>query len=324
VQQPRCSPLPHRYGGVGNIETGHGRCHRNDVAAPYLPLYSRYILLRHEVTRNRRQSFLYGGDSIEGIPGSETGICFPVRRHEIQPPRVPVPSELHGHVFQNLLLLVIGDPFTEIVQAARIPPDDPGSVPDELKLGAVSLCRADVELDGTRGAALTFEFQDQVVGWPAFDIEAPAGTIIELLVHEAHAPGGPPLLNTHFDSWTRFICRDGQNHFETFDYESLRWLQLHIHNAKGPVNVSNVHVRRRVFPWPNQPRVTTSEAPLQRLFDASLNTLNNCAQETLVDGMARERQQYSGDGGHHEECADEFRANLDVVEEGHVRLRRLG
>jgi hypothetical protein len=155
-----------------------------------------------------------------------------------------------------------------------------------------------VELDGTRGAVLTFEFQDQIVGWPGFDIEAPAGTTIELLVHEAHAPGGPPLLDSHFDSWTRFICRDGQNRFETFDYESLRWLQLHIHHAKGPVHVSNVHVRRRVFPWPNEPQVKTSEPPLQRLFDASVNTLNNCAQETLVDGMARERQQYSGDGGH--------------------------
>jgi len=155
-----------------------------------------------------------------------------------------------------------------------------------------------VSLDGTRGAALTFEFQDQIVGWPGFDIEAPAGTTIELLVHEAHTPGGPPLLNSHFDSWTRFICREGQNRFETFDYESLRWLQFHIHNAKGPVTVSNVHVRRRVFPWPNEPRAKTSEAPLQRLFDASLNTLNNSAQETLVDGMARERQQYSGDGGH--------------------------
>jgi len=155
-----------------------------------------------------------------------------------------------------------------------------------------------VELDGKRGAVLTFEFKDQVVGWPGFDLDAPAGTTVELLVQEAHAPGGPPLLNTHFESWTRFICRDGQNRFETFDYESLRWLQLHIYNAKGPVSVSNVHVRRRVFPWPNEPRVLTSEPSLQRLFDASLNTLNNCAQETLVDGMARERQQYSGDGGH--------------------------
>jgi hypothetical protein len=34
------------------------------------------------------------------------------------------------------------------------------------------------------------------------------------------------------------------------------------------------------------------------LVNASLNTLDNSAQETAVDGMGRERQQYSGDGGH--------------------------
>jgi alpha-L-rhamnosidase len=153
-------------------------------------------------------------------------------------------------------------------------------------------------LDGNRAAALTFELAEQVVGWPGFTIEAPAGTTIELLVHEAHALGGPPLLNTHFDSWTRFICREGKNDFETFDFESLRWMQLHIHNAKGAVIISNIHVRRRIFPWSNRERLHTSEPDLQRLFEASINTLDNCAQETLVDGMARERQQYSGDGGH--------------------------
>jgi hypothetical protein len=155
-----------------------------------------------------------------------------------------------------------------------------------------------VELDGKRAAALTFELSEQVVGWPGFTINAPAGTTVELLVHEAHTPGRLPLLNTHFDSWTRFVCREGRNDFETFDFESLRWLQLHMHGAKGPVVVSDVHVRRRSFPWPNTPRIRTSEPGLQRLLEASLNTLDNCAQETLVDGMARERQQYSGDGGH--------------------------
>ncbi|MBI5385890.1 MAG: alpha-L-rhamnosidase N-terminal domain-containing protein [Verrucomicrobia bacterium] len=155
-----------------------------------------------------------------------------------------------------------------------------------------------VNLDGTHSAALTFELGEQVVGWPFFTIEAPAGTTVELLVHEAHQPGGPPLLNTHFDSWTRFICREGKNRFETFDFESLRWLQLHVHGGNGPVTISEVGVRRRVFPWPHEPRLRTNEPALQRLFDASINTLHNCAQETLVDGMARERQQYSGDGAH--------------------------
>ena len=56
----------------------------------------------------------------------------------------------------------------------------------------------EVELDGRRGAALTFEFAEQMVGWPYFTIEAPAGTTIELMVQEAHQVGGPALLNTHF------------------------------------------------------------------------------------------------------------------------------
>lgn len=188
----------------------------------------------------------------------------------------------------------------------RIPPEDyfdfrppdafvatPESVPDASGTGWVIGPTAADE-----GRALTFEFAEQIVGWPKLVVDAPAGTIIELLVHEAHQVGGPPLLNTHFDSWTRFICREGRNEFETFDFESFRWLQLHVRNAHRPVRIAQVGARRRVYPWPHLPALSSSEPALQRLFDACVNTLNNSAQETLVDGMARERQQYSGDGGH--------------------------
>jgi hypothetical protein len=156
----------------------------------------------------------------------------------------------------------------------------------------------EVELDGRRGAALTFELKEQLVGWPYFTIDAPAGTVIELMVQEAHQVGGPALLNTHFHSWSRFTCREGVNHFETFDFESCRWVQLHIHETVGKATVSSLGVRRRVFPWPHTPQLRVAEPALQRLFDASFNTLNNSAQETIMDGAGRERQQYSGDGAH--------------------------
>ena len=155
-----------------------------------------------------------------------------------------------------------------------------------------------VELDGTRAAALTFELAEQMAGWPYFTIDAPAGTTVELMVQEGHTVGGPALLNTHFDSWSRFVCRAGRNRFETFDYECCRWIQLHIRGARGPVTVSQVGLRRRVFPWPQQPHIRFEEPALQRLIEASVNTLNNSALETLMDGAGRERQQYSGDGGH--------------------------
>jgi alpha-L-rhamnosidase len=148
--------------------------------------------------------------------------------------------------------------------------------------------------------ALTFELGEQVVGWPGFTIDAPEGTIVELMVHEGHQVGGPaPLLNTHFHSWTRFTCRAGTNRFGTLDFESLRWLQLHIRSAgEGPVSVRDVHVRRRLYPFAREVAARTGEAPLDRLLSASVNTILNAAQDTIVDGMGRERQQYSGDIGH--------------------------
>ncbi|MEI6143610.1 MAG: alpha-L-rhamnosidase N-terminal domain-containing protein, partial [Mariniphaga sp.] len=155
-----------------------------------------------------------------------------------------------------------------------------------------------VEVRKDWAAVLTFECKEQMVGWPVFTIEAPEGTIIEMLVHEAHKPGGPVFINSHFHSWTRFICKEGENNFETFDFESYRWVQFHIRNYNRPVTLKNIAIRRRMFPWKHTPEIFTNDKILQRLFDATINTLYNCAQDTIVDGMARERQQYSGDGSH--------------------------
>ena len=156
----------------------------------------------------------------------------------------------------------------------------------------------EVNLDGRRGAALTFEFTEEMVGWPHFTVEAPAGTVIELMVQEAHQVGGPALLNTHWNSWARLLCREGVNEFEEFDYEACRWMQLHIHGNPGRVVVRDVGMRRRIFPWPQKPQIRYAEPALQKLMEASINTQHNSALETVMDGVARERQQYSGDGAH--------------------------
>jgi alpha-L-rhamnosidase len=152
--------------------------------------------------------------------------------------------------------------------------------------------------DQRTGVMATYEFVEQIVGFPYFEIDAPAGTIVELMTQESHDPEATGWLDNHFFTWSRFICREGVNHFEAFDYDSLRWMQLHVRNAGRPVIVRHVGVRRRLFPWLHPVEIACSDPALQRLFDASVNTLYNSAIETVVDGMGRERQQYSGDGGH--------------------------
>lgn len=149
-----------------------------------------------------------------------------------------------------------------------------------------------------QGVEATFELAEQVAGFPRFRVEAPAGTVVEVMTQEGHDPEKTRWLDSYHFSWSRFICREGINEFEAFDYESLRWMQLHVHNASRPVLVSGVGVRRRLYDWPREPVIRTSEPALQRLFDAGINTLRNSALDSVVDGGGRERQQYSGDGGH--------------------------
>jgi alpha-L-rhamnosidase len=151
-----------------------------------------------------------------------------------------------------------------------------------------------LELDPGRGTTLTFALPEQVVGWPSVTIEAPVGTTLEIMTQDGHAVGGPALLNTSHHKWARYICQEGANHFRWFDFDCFRWMQVHLHPGRGTVIVSNPGVLKREYPWPNEPRVITSEVPLQRVFDAATNTMRNMAQETFVDGMSRERSQYAG------------------------------
>ncbi len=156
----------------------------------------------------------------------------------------------------------------------------------------------EAELSLQEGLALTFELPEQMVGRPFVRLEAPEGTVMELLVADAHDPNGPPLLNLDLNAWTRFTCREGVNEFETFDYESARWMQLHLHGAAGRARVSTVGLRRRRYPWPQEPDVVCDDERVMRAIRAAVNTLANSAQESVVDCMGRERQQYSGDVGH--------------------------
>lgn len=156
------------------------------------------------------------------------------------------------------------------------------------------------EMDKGRdtGYFLTFALGEQVVGFPFFVLDAPEGTSVEVIALEGHTPGEHLLLDSSFCCWSRYICHAGENRFEAFDFESLRWLQLHIyHPDGGSVRVKQVGVQRRLQPF--LPYEFHAENPaIQKLFEAGINTIYNAAQETIVDGMGRERQQYSGDVAH--------------------------
>jgi hypothetical protein len=146
---------------------------------------------------------------------------------------------------------------------------------------------------------VTFEFDRELVGHPFLRVSAPEGTVIEMLWLEKQAPEKLLLRSRpKFGQWLRVICRGGITSYEAFEYEALRLLQLNIRNARGPVEILACGMKERNYPWAHEPEYEVSDDRVRRAIDASFRTHRILCQDTIVDNVTRERQQYSGDLDH--------------------------
>lgn len=180
------------------------------------------------------------------------------------------------------------DAFTETVDPSVITPN-PG--------GALFPLTAHVEEHGT--TAVTFEFDEEISGHIFLRLRAPAGTVCDILYVEAQQPDKLMLrVSSSHAEWMRVTTRDGETVFESFDYDALRWLQLLIRNTSGPVEILDARVNRRLYPYPQKPDLRTSSDTLNRVFQGSVNSHLITCQETIMDNVTRERQQYAGDVDH--------------------------
>ena len=155
-----------------------------------------------------------------------------------------------------------------------------------------------------RSAAVTWDFGRELAGHPFVKVRAPAGTVLELLFCEKQVPGKLLLrIPPRYGQWLRITCREGVTEYEAFEYECFRWMQLLARGAGGEVEILDAGVRERNYRWPHEPVFSCSDPAVERAVRASLATHRITSQETLVDNMVRERQQYAGDLDHAKLCS---------------------
>ncbi|MBS1701854.1 MAG: alpha-L-rhamnosidase N-terminal domain-containing protein [Armatimonadetes bacterium] len=160
---------------------------------------------------------------------------------------------------------------------------------------------------------LTYELPFLMIGWPeVFCSKAPEGAIIELICQESRSED-QTLLDTQFFAWTRFRLSPDQSRYEPFDYEACKYIQLHVEVPPGKsMSRPSVSFRRRVLLTNHAQRLEVDNPRLQMLMVASDLTLKNSAQDIVVDGMARERQQYAGDCAHQLHAVRQAHGNISI------------
>ncbi|HAS81843.1 MAG TPA: hypothetical protein DCS43_04010 [Verrucomicrobia bacterium] len=184
------------------------------------------------------------------------------------------------------------------IQHAVLSPVDPSgfaSVAAGTLLGALpdGLRVLDQAPDGD-GVFLLFDMGREEAGYLELEIEAPAGTLVDLGYGE-HLDDGHVRSFVGGRSFAgRYVCREGR---QVFVHRTLRWagryLQLHVHGSV--FTLYQLGLRRLDYPVTRCGGVTTGVPLHRQLFEVGCRTLQLCMHEHYEDTPWREQALYAND-----------------------------
>ncbi len=148
-----------------------------------------------------------------------------------------------------------------------------------------------------RGLALTLDMGREIVGHLELDVEAGAGTRIDLAPAELLRGDRPWCRRKGCSYAQRYLTREGRQRWRTYAWHGLRYLHVVLRQAPEPLTINRLGVWRREADLDWRARFSCSDERLQRIWDIGRHTLRVGTQEVQVDCPTREQAAYWGDAG---------------------------
>lgn len=155
---------------------------------------------------------------------------------------------------------------------------------------------------------VTVDLGEQVSGLVAVDVDAPAGTVIDVKAAE-QLDGAGRLESLQQHSGFRYVCRGDHDRYRTFDPIGCRYLALAI-RAPGPVHLRSVAVHERLFPSATAtavvgsaegvPTFACSDPVLEDIWRVGRRTVDLCSHDAYLDCPSREQRAWVGDSVVHQ------------------------
>ena len=150
-------------------------------------------------------------------------------------------------------------------------------------------------LAAAEGAYLIADFERALCGHLLLDIEAPAGTIVDVGYDEALSNGrlDPKRFNPTGPIYRfadRFILRAGRQQVASRLHDrGARIVQLTLRRFSEPIRVHGLEMVDRVYPLPLQASFRCDQAFLNRLWEKSCATVAACSTDLIIDCPWREQ-----------------------------------
>ncbi len=166
----------------------------------------------------------------------------------------------------------------------------------------VSVGQAPRELPLDSGAVWCFDFADEYFGHPRLEVEAPAGTILDVSYDDWRREDGCVRLygsNPFVDATDRFVLPGGRTAVHVLNPRGGIFLQLTFHTPAGARGsacaVHRVEVLRRTLLPEPQGWFHSGDEVMDWAWRVSLHTLRASTDESYSDCPWRERGSYIGD-----------------------------
>lgn len=152
---------------------------------------------------------------------------------------------------------------------------------------------------GTRGFEI--DFGRVVAGLVEFAVDAPEGSVVDLLYREKPAARGDEAVFSTPRTGARYIARGRDDRFEALEVNGFRYVTALVTVPTGAsVTVREFSVRERVYPIRGDAFFRSSDAELDALYAAGRRTVTLNALDSYIDCPTREQRAWVGDGVVHQ------------------------
>ncbi len=158
------------------------------------------------------------------------------------------------------------------------------------------------------------DFGREVIGFHTFEIDAPAGTTVDLHNFEFIQHDGRVNLCEGMNNSLRYVCRGGSQTFRSFVRRGLRYTWMTFRNVTRPFKMRGVQVEMSTYPVAGQGEFTCSDPMLSAIWKVGAHSVRCCSEDTYTDCPTYEQVFWVGDARNE--------ALVDLVANGDPRLSR--
>lgn len=196
----------------------------------------------------------------------------------------------------------------------------PGITPRAENLSALQHDTADWavihRVNDHRGHAadvrILLDFGREVIGWHEFEIDAPAGTILDNHNFEFIQPDGRHNLAESMNNSFRYICAEGVQRYRTVIRRGFQYSWITLRNFDRPVRIRHIRLLLSTYPQERRGAFACSDAWLDRIWEAGAHSVRCCSEDTYTDCPSYEQTFWVGDARNE--------ALVDLVANGDPRL----